>query len=317
MAKEERKRQVTADTEQPTAQQIPWSRRQPAQAAVVYVLAYLVVSVAGGWMTGQLSSPTALGIVITVVAAVVLLFAALLVLSICRLEMGGAGEVIAVIAISVLFALVRPSLIALIGRWLGAPGAGARIAQALPTVPQQFLLGNVALIVWAAFLGRLVSRIIREGKLLLPVTVVAAIVDTITVFWGVVARVQEKAPEVAQAFSASAPVEVPEGVWAPILAAVGIGDFLFLAVFLVVTIRFAMRPVQTLWAAYAVMLVAPLAFSLIPSATGLPGLPFLAVAALWANRGHFSYTKDEKRALAFTTLLVAAMAVGLWVVFHR
>ncbi len=296
---------------------VPWSRRQPKQAAVVYVLAYVLVAVAGGWITGQIAPSIILAFAITIVAALVLLFSVLVVLSICRLQLGVAGEVLAVVVLSAMFALVRPSVFAFAGRWLGAPEAGLQLARMIPALPGQFLLGNVVLIVWAAFLGRLVSRIIREGKLLLPVTIVAAIVDIFTVFWGVVAQVQEKAPEVAEAFSASAPVEVPEGVWAPILAAVGIGDFLFLSVFLAVTIRFAMRPVKTMWAAYVVMLVAPLAFSIIPSTTGLPGLPFLAVAALWANRGHFSYTKEEKRALGFTSLLVAAVAVGLWMALHR
>ncbi len=295
----------------------PWSRRRPKQAAVVYMLAYMLVAVVGGWMTGQIARSPALPLAITIVAAMVLLFSVLLVLSVCRFQLGAAGETLAVALVSILFAIVRPSVFAFIGRWVGAPVAGQQLARMIPALPGQELLGNIVLIVWAAFMGRLVSRIIREGKLLLPVTVVAAIVDTFTVFWGVVAHVQEKAPEVAQAFSASAPVEVPEGVWAPILAAVGIGDFLFLSVFLAVTIRFAMRPVKTMWAAYAVMLVAPLAFSIIPSATGLPGLPFLMIAALWANRGHFNYTKEEKRALGFTALLVMVVVFALWVVFHR
>jgi hypothetical protein len=294
-----------------------WSRRRPVQAAVIYALAYLAASVAGGWLVGHLASPLAAGLGITIVAAAVLLFAVLLVLSICRLGMGTAPEVAAVILALVVFALVRPSVIAFVWRWFGAAAAGARIAASMPQLPGQFLLGNLVLIVWAGFLGRLVSRIIREGKLLLPVTVVAALMDIFTVFWGVVAHVQQKAPEVAQAFSASAPVEVPEGVWAPILAAVGIGDFLFLAVFLAVTIRFSMRPVRTAWAAFVVMLVAPLAFNLIPSATGLPGLPFLAAAALWANRGQWDFTPEERRALGIAALVVAVLAAGLWLALHR
>jgi hypothetical protein len=294
-----------------------WSRRRPAQAAVVYGLAYLAASVVGGWVTGHLASEVALAVSITIVSGVVLLFAVLLVLSICRLRLGPVGEVAAIILTLVAFALVRPSVIAFAARWVGAGAAGLAIAKAVPVLPGQSLLGNVVLIVWAGFLGRLVSRIIREGKLLLPVTIVAALMDIFTVFWGVVAHVQEKAPEVAQAFSASAPVEVPEGVWAPILAAVGIGDFLFLAVFLAVTIRFGMRSVKTLWAAFAVMLVAPLAFTIIPSATGLPGLPFLAAAALWANRGLWEFTAEERKAMGLAAVIVAVLAVGLWFTLHR
>jgi hypothetical protein len=149
------------------------------------------------------------------------------------------------------------------------------------------------------------------------VAVVAAVADVITVFWGLVKHVTETAPEVAETFSAAAPVELPEGVYAPILAFVGIGDFLFLSLFFAVTIRYAMRPVRTLWASYLVMLLAPLGFALVPADSGVPGLPFLAAAALWANWRHIEFSPEEKRALAFAAALVAAVVAAVWVVFHR
>ncbi|GAG48903.1 unnamed protein product, partial [marine sediment metagenome] len=151
---------------------------------------------------------------------------------------------------------------AIVGRWLGAQAAGERLATSLSIIPGQDLLGNLALIIWAVLLGRLVSRIIKEGKLLLPVAVVASVADIFTVFWGVVKEVGEKAPEVVEAFSAQTPVEPPPEMAAPILTAVGIGDFLFLALFLSVALRYSMNATGALWATFAVMLVAPLAFLL-------------------------------------------------------
>jgi hypothetical protein len=129
--------------------------------------------------------------------------------------------------------------------------------------------------------------------------------------------VTEKAPEVVETFSAAAPVEAPEGVFVPILSAVGIGDFLFLGVFLSVAIRYSMAPAKTLWAAFALMLIAPLAFFVFPNALGMPGLPFISIAVLWANWRYLEFTREEKRALGFAGVLVAVVAAGLWVAFHR
>jgi len=297
--------------------QVPWSRRQPKQAAVVYILAYLLVALVGGAAVAQMSSLLAIGAAVTVIATIVLALSLLLVLSICRISLSPRCELAMVLAMLVLFCLVRPSVFAFLGRWLGHPAAGKQIADALSFIPGQMLLGNTVLIVWAAFLGRLVSRVIREGKLLLPVAVVASVADIFTVFWGVVAHVTETAPEVAETFSASAPVAAPPEVAVPILSAVGIGDFLFLALFLAVALRYSMQPAKTMWATLAVMLVAPAAFYLVPNAPGMPGLPFISAAALWANWPYLRFTREEKRALAFSGALVAAVATGLWVAFHR
>lgn len=294
-----------------------WSSRRPARAALVYLLCYLGVAVIGADVVASLPSRLAAGVVVTLLGAAVLLISLLLVLTICRLPMSAGREAVWIIGMSVLFALVRPAVFAFLGKWTGHPAAGRRIAEALSVVPGQLLLGNAVLIVWAGFLGRLVSRLIREGKLLFPVAVVAAIADIITVFWGVVAHVSKTAPEVVQTFSAAAPIAPPPNVTAPILSAVGIGDFLFFAVFLAVAIRYAMRPAAAMWATFAVMLIAPLAYYFYPDATGMPGLPLISAAALWANWRHIQFTREEKRALAFAGAFVLAAVIGLWAVFHR
>jgi len=309
----------------------PWSSRHPTRAAVVYVLAYLVAAVLGGAIIAALngalapsleesaSAPAvaAMVLVVLVVAAVVLALSLLLVLSICRLPMGAGGELLMSLIMLALFSIARPSVFVFVGRVVGIPEAGKHLAEAVPVVPGQLLVGNAILIVWAAFLGRLVSRVIREGKLIVPVAVVASLADIFTVFWGVVAQVSEKAPEVVETFSATTPVAPPKAVPAPILSAIGIGDFLFLALFLAVTLRYSMRPAKTMWATFVLMLIAPLAFLIWPDAPGMPGLPFISLAALWVNRKYVAFTKEERRALAFGGALVIATAAGLWIAFHR
>lgn len=294
-----------------------WSGRHPTEAATAYALAYLLLASGAGLLAAALPSPAAQAVVVTAAWIATITISLLLVLSLCRIAMRPRTELLWVFATMMVFCLTRPIVFAFLGRLLGHPAAGKRIAEALSFLPAQELFGNIALIMWAAFLGKLVSRLIREGKLLLPIILVAALADIITVYWGPVAHITENAPEVAQALSASAPVAPPPGVAAPILAAVGIGDFLFLAVFLAAIIRHAMEPVKTTWAALALMLVAPFAFIVAPEGYGIPGLPFLAIAVLWANWRHLRFTLEEKRALAFAGVLVAASAVGIWVLLHR
>lgn len=298
-----------------------WSERHPGRAAGRYVVGYLAVAVAGGAIAPGLAGvpPLLAALTVTLIGGVVLLLSLLLVLSICRLRMGPAAEGAGVLALMLVFAVVRPAVFAYVGRAVGAPAAGRHLADALTLLPapMQSLLGNTILIIWAAVIGRLVSRVIREGKLLLPVAAVASLADIFTVFWGVVAHVTKQAPQVVETFSAAAPVAPPPGVVAPILTAVGIGDFLFFALFLGMAIRYAMRPVATMWATFIAMLLAPIAFLIWPSALGMPGLPFLSAAALWANWRHLEFNCEERRALLFAGLFVLAVAAGLWLLFHR
>jgi hypothetical protein len=280
----------------------------------------VAIALVGGRTVGLIRPLFVAGVVVTLIGAAVLLISLLLVLSICRIPTTPRRELAWIVGMSILFSLVRPSVYTFVGKALGFPAGGLQIAKALSTVVAPgtaLLLGNAVLMVWASFLGKLVSRVLREGKLMLPVAVVASLADIFTVFWGVVAQVTKTAPEVVETFSASAPVPPPPNVTAPILSAVGIGDFLFLSLFLAVALRYAMRPTATMWAAFALMLVAPIAFVIWPNAPGMPGLPFISVAALWANWRHIEFTGEEKRALAVSGVLVSAVAVALWVVFHH
>jgi len=281
----------------------------------VYILGYLAVAAMGGLLAENTAAPMGKVVVVTVAATAALALSLLLVLSICRVEMRPRAELGWVVAMMVVFCLTRPVIFAILGKQMGYPAAGARLAELFSVLPGQELLGNAALIAWATFLGKLVSRVLREGKLFLPVAVVAAIADIITVYHGPVRYITENAAEVAQAFSASSPVPPPEGV--PILAAVGIGDFLFLALFLAAALRHSMATVKTMWAVFAVMLIAPAAFYIWPGSYGIPGLPFLAAAVIWANWRHLKFTSDEKRALIFAGVLVAAAAAGLWALLRR
>lgn len=294
-----------------------WSRRYPLGAAIVYGFSYLVTAVVGGWLVGIVPYQAALAVIVTGVGMATLALTLLMVLSLCRVRMGAGAEAGWMLASVALFCVARPGVFALAGRWLNAPAEGARLAQRLSVLPGQALLGNIALILWAVFLGRLVSRVIREGKMIMPVAVVASIADIITVYWGVVAKISQQAPEVVETFSAAAPVKPPPGVPAPILTSVGIGDFLFIALFLAAAVRYSMNATKTVWLVFAAMLVAMVAFVIWPQALGMPGLPFISAGVLLANWRHLRYSRDEKRALTVAGLLVAAAVLAVWMMVRR
>jgi hypothetical protein len=293
-----------------------WSRRHPVGAAIAYGLCYLAVATVGGLLVGMVAYRAALTVLVTAVGVGTLALTLLMVLSLCRVEMRSGAEAGWMAAALVAFCLARPGVFAIAGRWLGLP-AGATLAERLSVLPAQALLGNLALIVWAVFLGRLVSRVIREEKMILPVAVVASIADIVTVYWGVVAKVSQQAPEVVEAFSAAAPVKPPPGIPAPILTSVGIGDFLFIALFLAAAVRYSLDAARSMWLVFASMLVAMVAFLIWPQALGMPGLPFISAGILLANWRHLRYSVEEKRALVVAGVVVAAVLVGIWMIARR
>jgi len=311
---------LTTATAEPATRTPRWSERRPGPAAAAYAGGYLVLAFGAAGLAPRMPSAAALAILATAAGVATLALSLLLVLSLCRLRLAPRAEFAWMLAMGLLFCLARPSVLVIIGRWLGGPEPAARVAAVLSLAlgsHGQHLLGNAALIMWAVFLGRLVARVIREGKLILPVAVVASVADVITVYWGLVARVAETAPEVVEAFSAAAPVAPPPEVPAPVLTAIGIGDFLFLAMFLAVTLRHAMRPAASLWATFGLLLLAPAAFLLWPDLPGLPGLPFISAAVLAANWRHLAFTGSEKRALVVAGVLVAAVVLAVVVLLAR
>ncbi len=111
----------------------------------------------------------------------------------------------------------------------------------------------------------------------------------------------------------AADVVTQYNLFVPVLTFIGIGDFLFLALFFTATLRHHMRPVASLWAAFAAMLVASFVVRFAPGTLGIPGLPFLSTGVLIVNWRFFRFSREEKRALAFVAVLVVAL-IGAGVV---
>jgi len=233
-------------------------------------------------------------------------------------ESAGLAASLAIIA-GIAFIGISVAMVAVIARlslsWaeqlvLAVVLGGASAAWGLARVE---LLKDLFLFVAATFFGVLASRIVKERNILVPVAVVAAAVDAWGVYYGFVAEMAKKAPEVVQHFSASIPgasaVEMP----VPLLSAIGIGDFLFMGLFVAAVYRLRMNARATLWALFVAFLTVPVVFSL-AGAAALPGLPFLGFAVLVANWRHFRFSRAEKFALLYAAVAVVALVGVVWAI---
>lgn len=176
--------------------------------------------------------------------------------------------------------------------------------------------GNLAFIFLCLMAGRLLSRILREPNLLLPVGVVAILADIFTVAVGPTAKVLEKAPGLFEKLSVGLPAAGsaagPAGAQGlTMVAGMGLGDFIFLALFLTAAARFAFPLGRGGWF-IAVPVCLALATVLVlwglgVPIVGIPLLPFIAGGFLVAYAGRFHLSRAEKWGLLWGGLFLAVL----------
>lgn len=199
-----------------------------------------------------------------------------------------------------------------------------------PTAPFLYLVYLSAfpfcLILAGVFFGRLVSRIIKETALLVPVGIIAGLVDIWGVYWGPVNIISNKAPMAVGAIGSAASVaaHVPEAAIQHLPASlayiaqiappdsIGIGDFVFLALFLACAVRLGFSAKRTMWGIFIALLI----YSLLTAMKGLtvfghhldfgyiPGLVFISGGLLLANWRIWKLTPQEWAMTGVVSLLI-------------
>ncbi len=163
----------------------------------------------------------------------------------------------------------------------------------------------------AVGLGAIVSWVIREKNLLVPAVPLAAAIDVLTVLapGGAVRQIVEKAPEVVEKASVAitaAPSAAGEVGRVMPVALIGVGDFVFLTLYLTCLYRFGLRVRATAIGLFLVLwgYLMVVAFGVVPA---LPGLVPMAIVVLGVNWREFQLSRQEKVA----SLLTVGMVLGL------
>jgi hypothetical protein len=222
--------------------------------------------------------------------------------------------------------LAPAMLIGGLAAWLGWNALPSLLGWSRANPPSELALGayramhGYLLMTAAVGLGATLAKLIREKNLLAPVIPFAAMVDMLTVLTpgGFVKQVMEKAPEVAERASVAvmAAPNAPEATarLTPI-AIIGVGDFIFLALYAACLIRFGLarardadRAVRRAVGLLALVLWVLPALGLAPR---LPALVPMAVVTLALNWRAFQLSRQE----AIASVVVIALALGLiaWV----
>ena len=187
---------------------------------------------------------------------------------------------------------------------------------ALARSPSGAQAHSLALLFLATFFGLLVARIIRHANMIGPIGVMVALIDIWGVLFGGIVS-QLLANKSTQAIAGHAMASGPRlgaanAKFHLALPAIGIGDYLFLALFLGVLVRFGMN-----WRASAIWMwagvsLALLAIVLLPFVPALPGLLFLGAGAVLPNLRYFRFTRDERFALLYAGVFVLLLTVALY-----
>ena len=182
------------------------------------------------------------------------------------------------------------------------------------------LLLGLAITLGCAFFGILLSRIIREANVLLPVALVAMPIDYLGAMTsiGFTKHVLTTNPGLVRALS----VPVPRvgggghhhGGISPI-GFIGPGDALFMAFFFAVVLRLDLNVRGTFWWMYG-LLTATMLLVLF-SGLNVAALIPMGLAMLIANRRFFKLKREEVFATLYAGLLILALVGGFYVYSSR
>lgn len=190
-------------------------------------------------------------------------------------------------------------------------------ANALMFVLRPLLL-SLTITLGCAFFGILLSRIIREPNVLLPVALVAMPIDYLGAMTsiGFTNNAVAQNPKLVQALSVQVPAVgsgAHHGAIHPI-AYIGPGDALFMAFFFAVVLRLNLNVRGTFWWMYGLLTLTMLGvlFTDINIAALIP----MGLAALIANARYFKLRREEVFATLYAAALILVLVTGFYLYSH-
>ena len=178
---------------------------------------------------------------------------------------------------------------------------------------------SLAVALGCTFLGILLSPIIREPNVLLPVVLVAMPIDYLGAMTsiGFTTHMVAKHPDFVKHVSVQVPgvgSATHYGGLAPI-GFIGPGDVLFVAFFFAVVLRLNMNVRGTFWWMYG-LLTATMLFVLSPWGFNIAALVPMGLAVLIANFKYFKLKREEVFATLYAGLLILALVTGFYFYAH-
>lgn len=178
---------------------------------------------------------------------------------------------------------------------------------------------GVLMVAAAVSIGVLISRVVREFKMLLPIAVVLSIIDMYVVFGGGLVTQAVHGNGMSQKLMTSLTVQLPTVHPAtgalPMQLELGFADFLFIGLFFACFAKFgtpSRRTFQVLCCALAGVMVLVAIKDL-----ALPALVPIAVVVIGMNVRRFQFKRDEVFAMLYAAIIVCVIIVLLVVKSHR
>jgi hypothetical protein len=184
-------------------------------------------------------------------------------------------------------------------------------------------IGQFGIIVWCLGLGAVLSLLIRDKNLLLPIAIFLAGFDAFLVLTpgGVVQQLMTNQPTYAESVLVQAPAvrttpttPEEEGIRLTTFAQIGPADLLFSATFFIALFKFRMRVRETArWLIPVLVVYMFIVLAPIPGSAMLPALVPIGLTLLIVNAREFKMSSQEKAATAGVAVIAVALAgYALW-----
>ncbi len=286
--------------------------RSPLFVFGVALLAYLAFNLLLPWVPLPAHRPPlliALGLVIVSTAAFMLLQLWLALATVQlrpRPVVSALLTVVFVLGLGVTFVFVHPH-------------KGWPLVVNAPLFVLQPLLMGICITLGCAFFGILLSRIIREPNVLLPVALIAMPIDYLGAMTpiGFTQNAVANNPKLVQAVSVQVPAvgggASHAGAMHPI-AYIGPGDALFVAFFFAVALRLSLNVRGTFWWTYG-LLTATMLIVLI-TGINIAALIPMGLAVVIANFRFFKLKREEVFATLYAAAFILALVTGFYYYSH-
>ncbi|MHB0997696.1 MAG: hypothetical protein ACYC27_00505 [Armatimonadota bacterium] len=172
-------------------------------------------------------------------------------------------------------------------------------------------LRDLSLMTFAASLGYTISFIVRDKNILLPAAMFAAVVDYWGVTWGPLSVMLVKQPAVV----AAASVQMPTPVAHVPGTMIGMGDFLFLALFFGVLYRYDLNVKSAFWIGYA--LLTATMFLVMAVDIAVPALVPMSIAIVAANIKKLQLKREEKLATIYVGAFLLVLIFSYKIFFMK